>query len=129
MGQQRRVLTDEQMDLIIAALLRVGVMVSAAVVLVGGIYYVVKYGANLPNYTAFHGEPREFRSVPGIVSAALALRSRGIIELGLLLLILTPIARVVFSVIAFAVQRDRTYVVVTLIVLAVLAFNLIWGYR
>ena len=129
MRPRTRVLTDEQMDLIIAALLRAGVMVSSAVVLAGGIYYLVKYGASLPSYAAFHGEPREFRTVPGIISAALALRSRGIIELGLLLLILTPIARVVFSVIAFALQRDRTYVIVTLIVLGVLAYNLIWGYR
>ena len=44
-----------------------------------------------------------------------------------MLLIATPIARVLFSVVAFALQRDRTYVVVTLIVLAVLLYSLIRG--
>jgi uncharacterized membrane protein len=126
---RRPILTDEQMDIIIAALLRAGVAAASVVVFAGGIYYLARYGTHLPNYAAFHGEPPEFRTISGIVTAALALRSRGIIEIGLLLLILTPIARVVFSVIAFAIQRDRTYLVVTLIVLAVLVYNLVWGYR
>ena len=50
--------------------------------------------------------------------------SRGLIQFGLLLLIAVPVARVAFSVVAFALQRDRTYVVVTLIVLAVLLYGL-----
>ena len=52
------------------------------------------------------------------------LGGRGIIQLGLLLLIATPVARVVFSVIGFVRQRDFVYVVLTLIVLAVLLYSL-----
>jgi uncharacterized membrane protein len=48
-------------------------------------------------------------------------------QLGLLLLIATPVARVAFSVFAFALQRDRLYVVVTLAVLGVLAFSMTGG--
>jgi uncharacterized membrane protein len=73
------------------------------------------------------GEPVDLRSVSGIVRDALALRERGLIQLGLLLLIATPVARVAFSVAAFAMQRDRLYVVVALIVLAVLMYSLMGG--
>jgi uncharacterized membrane protein len=55
----------------------------------------------------------------------LDLRRRGTIQFGLLLLLATPIARVVFSVFAFAQQRDRAYVLITLFVLMVLLYSLI----
>ena len=51
------------------------------------------------------------------------MQGSGIIQMGLLLLIATPVARVVFSVFAFAVQRDSLYVAVTLVVLVVLALS------
>jgi uncharacterized membrane protein len=52
-------------------------------------------------------------------------RGRSLIQLGLLLLIATPIARVVFSIVGFAIERDRMYVAFTLIVLAVLLYSLL----
>jgi len=45
----------------------------------------------------------------------------------MLLLILTPVARVGFSVVAFVVERDRMYVAMTLVVLAVLLYSLLAG--
>jgi uncharacterized membrane protein len=65
--------------------------------------------------------------VPGILREAFHGRGRGIIQLGLLLLIATPVARVAFSVVGFALERDRIYVGVTLIVLAVLMYSLLTG--
>jgi uncharacterized membrane protein len=62
--------------------------------------------------------------VSGIVREAVTRHGRGIIQLSLLFLIATPVARVVFSIFAFAVQRDRLCVVVTLIVHAILIFSL-----
>ncbi|MGO9690281.1 MAG: DUF1634 domain-containing protein, partial [Syntrophobacteraceae bacterium] len=50
--------------------------------------------------------------------------SRGMIQFGLLVLIATPVMRVFFTVVSFTIQRDRVYVGVTLIVLAVLLFSL-----
>ena len=52
------------------------------------------------------------------------MNGRAIIQLGLLLLIATPVARVLFSAIAFAIERDYMYVVITLIVLAILLYSL-----
>jgi uncharacterized membrane protein len=125
----KRAWTDRQMDEVIGILLRVGVSVSSLVVLAGGILYLMRHGATLPDYRVFQGEPSDLRSLRGIVQDALSLRARGVIQLGLVLLIATPILRVAFTVLAFALQRDRTYVVVTLIVLSVLLYSLTGGSR
>jgi len=116
--------TDERIENIIGNMLRAGVILAAAVVLAGGVLYVAKYGGQKPQYGAFHGEPSDLRSVSQIFEQAISLHARGLIQLGLLILIATPVARVAFSVIAFAAERDWLYVVVTLIVLAVLLYSL-----
>jgi uncharacterized membrane protein len=79
------------------------------------------------DYGVFRGEPGYLRSLAGIVRAALTGDSRAIVQLGLAFLIATPIARVAFTLVAFALQRDRVYVGVTLLVLALLLFGLLFG--
>ena len=118
------------MEWSIATLLRAGVAVAAAVVLGGGIYYLLRHGTEPPPWHVFHGEPADLRHLAGIVRAALqAHTARGIIQLGLLLLIATPIVRVAFSALAFHRERDRNYVALTLGVLGVLVYNLVLGWR
>jgi uncharacterized membrane protein len=75
----------------------------------------------------FAGQPAELRSVRSVVAGALALRGQWVIQLGLLVLIATPIARVAFALLAFARQRDGIYVAVSALVLAVLLFSLFGG--
>ena len=116
--------SDERVDALLGALLRAGVLLSAAIVAAGGVLYLLKYGAGTPAYGDFRGEPADLRSLGGIVRAALALRGRGLIQLGLLVLIATPVARVAFSLFAFVRQRDWTYVVVTGFVLVLLVLSL-----
>jgi uncharacterized membrane protein len=127
MIQPKRAWTNERIEQIVGTLLRSGVIIAASVVLVGGIPYLVRYGATLPDYRVFRGAPTDLRSLSGIVTDTLSFRFRGIIQLGLLLLIATPAARVAFSVVAFVLQKDRIYVIVTLIVFAVLMYSLIGG--
>jgi uncharacterized membrane protein len=115
---------DRRVEEVIGDLLRAGVIIAASVVLLGGIVYLIRHGAEAPEYRVFLGEPADLRGISGIIADARALSGRGIIQLGILLLMATPVARVVFSVAAFALQRDRTYVVITLIVLAMLCFSL-----
>jgi len=119
MTDQQTSWSDQKTEQVIGNLLRFGVMTAASVVLIGAILYLVRHGGEHVNYAVFRGEPDDLRNVPGIVSLALSLRARGIIQLGLLLLIATPVARVVFSVFAFILERDRLYVAATLIVLLI----------
>jgi uncharacterized membrane protein len=120
----RAPLSDRRMDEIIGAMLRYGVMLSASVVAAGGLWYLIQYGTTPPAYHIFRGEPEYLRHLRGIVSGIPGFHCRRMIQLGLVLLIATPVARVAFSVVAFLLQRDRAYVAITLIVLAVLLFSL-----
>jgi|SRR5579872_2756307 len=117
--------SDEQFDLVLARVLRTGVLLSAAIVACGGVVFLVRHGFERPMYHVFNGEPRPFRSVDGIFEMARDLSGRGLVQLGLLFLIATPIARVVFSIVGFVRQRDWLYVGVTAAVLALLAYSLL----
>jgi len=120
--------SNGQLEKTISVLLRTGVSISAAVVLAGGIYYLYKYGLQPPEYHVFHGEPARFCSITGIFRSVFQFSARGIIELGLLILIATPIARVAYSLLAFALEKDRVFVGITLLVLAILLYNLFGSY-
>src|SRR5579885_307843 len=115
--------SDKRIETIIASLLRAGVAIAMIVVLAGGIAYVRRHGSARTDLHSFHGEPASLRSVLAIGRDAFRPRSLAVIQLGLLLLILTPIARVVLSVFAFALERDWLYVGVTLLVLALLLYS------
>ncbi len=119
--------TDQRVEVIIGNLLRMGVIIAATVAFLGGVFFLINHGIEKPNYHFFNSEPSPLRTVGGVISEAISLRSTGIIQLGLLLLILTPIARVAFSIFAFLEEKDHLYVVVTLIVLTFLLFSLAGG--
>jgi uncharacterized membrane protein len=116
--------TEQRMEETIGNLLRAGVLLSASVVLAGGVVYLTRHGHSPADYRVFRGEPTDLKTLRGICSIAFKLSGRGIIQLGLLLLIATPVARVAFSVWGFAAEHDRMYVVFTLIVLAILLLSL-----
>ena len=117
--------TDQKVEVIIANLLRAGVMLAAVLVVVGGLIFLTRNGLSPASYHVFAGEPFELRNWKGIARAALTLRGQGIIQLGLLLLIATPVARVAFSMFAFAIERDWLYVGIAAFVLGVLLFSLL----
>ena len=116
--------SDEKVEGIISALLRTGVTAAAATVLAGGLLYFVRAGGVAPDYHVFRGEPAALRGVSGVLKGAWHGQALSVVQLGLLLLIATPVARVVFACVAFAIQRDRSYVIISLVVLAVLLYSL-----
>jgi uncharacterized membrane protein len=117
--------TDRRIEEIVADLLRAGVTISALVVFVGAWIYLARYGHAPADYRVFQGEPSDLRNLRGIVHSAKQFRSRGIIQLGLLCLIATPVARVAFSIWGFAAEHDRLYMIFTGIVLAILLYSLL----
>jgi uncharacterized membrane protein len=114
---------DERLERIISIVLRTGVIISAVVVLLGGTCYLVRHANEPADYHVFRGAAEEYRSVRAILHAMGPSNCRAIIQFGLLILIATPIARVAFSLVGFTLERDRTYVVITSIVLAVLIYS------
>lgn len=127
MPKPKRAWTDQRVEIILGRLLRGGVILAAAIVLIGGVFYLARHGTAFPDYRVFRGEPADLRSVHGIVADVLTWSSRGLIQFGLLLLVATPVTRVAFSVFAFIRLRDRMYVIVTLIVLVLLLYSLSGG--
>ncbi len=118
-------ITELLVEKAISVLLRAGVLLAATVVLAGGILYLAHNGSAHPDYHVFRGEPVELRQPRLIFHSTFSGSPEAIIQLGLLLLIVTPVARVLFSVFAFAFERDFMYVVMTLIVLTVLLSSLL----
>ena len=116
--------TDQRLEIVISVLLRTGVFLAAAVVLLGGICFLSRHGGEQPQYHVFQGAPETYRSISAVVHAAGPSNCQAVIQLGLLLLILTPIARVAFSLVGFALERDRIYVELTSIVLIILIYSL-----
>ncbi len=119
---------EQQLEYFISRLLKYGVLLASAIVLVGGVLYLIRHGAEPANYRIFQGEPAEFRSPTGVVQAASSGSRRAIIQLGLLILIATPITRVAFSFLAFLRQRDLVYIIITLCVLVGLIYSLMGAY-
>lgn len=119
--------SDHAVEQIIGRLLQFGVLLAAAVVLIGAGLLLARHGATPADYSVFRSEPTELRSVAAIVRSAIAMNAPAIVQLGLVLLIATPIARVGFTLVAFILQRDRTYVWITTLVMVLLLFGLVFG--
>jgi uncharacterized membrane protein len=116
--------SDQRLEVIISVLLRTGVLIAAAVVLLGGICFLSKHGSEQPEYHVFHATANTYRSISGVIHGVGPSDCQAVIQLGLLLLILTPVARVAFSLAGFAFERDGTYVVLTFLVLGILIYSL-----
>jgi uncharacterized membrane protein len=137
--------SDPAIVLRIGNLLRVGVIASAVFILLGGAVYLIHHGRErVVDRSTFEPMPAEFSRPGAIVRAALMGqgrdggpfgptvragqgRGRALIQLGLLLLIATPVLRVAFSIFAFARQRDPLYVLLPTVVLVVLIYGLFSG--
>jgi len=119
---------DGQMRDIMGTLLRVGVLAAAFLVVLGGVLFFIQHPKEIFDYTTFKGEPQRFRQVHLIILEALNFRGRDVIQLGLLVLIATPVARVIFSLIGFLIEKDWIYVAITTIVLIILSVSLFSNY-
>ena len=109
---------DQRLEQIVGNLLRIGVIAAAVVVLAGGIWYLAAAPQTLPDYRQFQPTIRNIRDLATLPAP------EAVILAGLLILIATPVARVIFSLVAFTFERDRTYVICTVIVLAILLYSI-----
>jgi len=114
---------DKDLEIIMGNLLRFGVLFSAIVVVTGAFIYLQQHSFDKSAYTRFAGEPERLTEYKRIWQTAFQGRGRSIIQLGLLFLIATPIARIVFSIVGFVLEKDMLYAIITCIVLTVVLYG------
>jgi uncharacterized membrane protein len=115
--------TDQRLEVVMGHLLRIGVTVAATVVLIGGVLYLSQTGIGVPEYQHYHFVLTPYEHIGTILAGVLRLDSKSIIQFGILLLIATPICRVLLGVVGFSFMKDRLYASVSAIVLIVLLLS------
>jgi len=118
---------DRDMQVIIGWILRAGVTVSMLIVFIGGVLFVWRHGQSIPDYGKFKGVPDFINNTSGVISGALNFKGQAIIQLGIMLLIATPILRVAFSAIGFILEKDYLYTVLTIVVLLIILASMLSG--
>lgn len=124
-----RALTDKRLEASIASMLRFGVILSAVVVAAGGFLYLRGASIAVPDYARFYPESPSLRTVVGVLRGVAHLDAASIIQVGIFLLIATPVVRVMFCIVGFARQKDPLYIAISATVLAILAYSLTQGAR
>jgi uncharacterized membrane protein len=125
MGDSTNEITKEQqgiedVELAVSKLLRIGVLISGTIITIGLILFLVTGKSGYPG----HSFPTKFGD---ILHGLFALKSYAIILTGLFLLILTPVFRVFVSIFVFWKEKDKLYVVITIIVFVILMISLALG--
>ena len=115
-----------RINLRLASLMIAGVWLAAGLCSLGLVMSLVQ-GEPRTTLKPFTGVVGGLTSPTAVLLAAVKLDPRGLMALGVLVLIATPVARVAFSLVTFAMERDRVYVVITAIVLALLGVGLFAG--
>ena len=118
-------LTDSSIQSLIGYILRIGVLLSSGIVLFGGLIYLFRHGHSIADYTVFHDESARYADISKLLPAALSLHGRDIMQLGLIVLIATPIARVLFSALGFFLEKDYLYIGICMLVLAIITFSML----
>ena len=126
----KQLIGDRDVEKIVGQLLRFGVITASLVVLLGGILFLIQNGAGArPDYHIFKGEQDSYITFEGIFLGLFTFKPMAIIQFGVLLLIITPIMRIVFSLFAFMLEKDKLYVIITLIVLGIILASTFGGLK
>lgn len=129
MKQKKKYWQDGDIEAALGNLLRWGVIISSAVVFTGGIIYLLNEGDAKPDYHSFHGLLMPFHNLKDIVHGIAKGSGQAIIQAGVILLIATPIARIIFSIIGFIKENDWLYVLIAFLVLAIIATSMLAGIK
>jgi uncharacterized membrane protein len=119
------------LELLISRLLRVGVIASVALIVVGTIVTFVQHPDYLSSSVVLDcavGPGATFpHELHALLESTYQMRGEAIVTLGLLVLMATPVMRVAVSVLAFIQHRDKTYALITAAVLCLLLLSLVLG--
>lgn len=115
------------MQLLLGRVLRAGTIISVSIVFIGGIIYISRHGQTIADYTVFRPIPDFVKHAGSLVGGAFALKGQAIVQLGIILLIATPILRVIFSTIGFVLEKDYMYTGISLLVLLIIFISMMSG--
>lgn len=122
--QEKHYFADKDIQVLLGTLLRVGVVASMLVVFIGGIIYLAMYGSDRVDYETFDPLKTPYSSILMIFHGLRDWDGKAIIQLGTLLLIFTPVTRIVFSIFSFLIEKDYLYVLIGLFVLGIILISL-----
>ncbi|MGV3547342.1 MAG: DUF1634 domain-containing protein [Pedobacter sp.] len=126
--EQTKNITDKDIQSLVGNLLRAGVYISMAIVVLGGIIYLSEHGGEKIDYSEFSFNKVSLKTVESIFANVLTFRGAAVVQFGLLMLIFTPIARVLMAVVTFFLEKDYLYVLIGIIVLAIIMVSLSGGF-
>lgn len=126
--EQTKHITDKDIQSLVGNLLRAGVYISMAIVVLGGIIYLSEHGGEKIDYSEFSFNKVSLKTVESIFANVLTFRGTAVVQFGLLMLIFTPIARVLMAVVTFFLENDYLYVLIGIIVLAIIMVSLSGGF-
>lgn len=118
-----------RIEKLIGLLLLVGVAASALTVLLGGSLFLWRHGSEQVHYRVFHGEPSDLKSIAGVWDDLEHGSGRGVIQLGLILLVAVQFVRVALTGALFLFNRDKIFVGITFMVLGLLTYALLYAGR
>jgi len=125
---EQKSITEKDVQSLVGNLLRVGVYISMSIVILGGIIYMAEHGDEKIDYATFSFDKVSLKTVEAIFANALTFKGAAVVQFGLLMLIFTPIARVLMAVVSFFLEKDYLYVFIGIIVLAIIMVSLNGGF-
>ena len=116
---------DRNLAHVVGTLLRGGVLLATAVAAAGIIVFLRKHGSDTPRFSDFHAAPVSISAVARSLTGLRTDNGRTLMLAGLLILIATPVVRVIVSSLDFIRERNWTYVVLTVLVLGALTGSIV----
>lgn len=119
---------DRDIQILLGTLLRVGVLLSISVVLVGGVIFLSSHHHQIADFKVFKPEGYQLANIDEIFKGLLSLKGDAIIQFGILMLIFTPVARIILAIFSFLYERDYLYVGIGIVVLSIITISLSGGF-
>ena len=116
-AEKRRAQKQHDLDQVVHRMLLIGLAIST-ILMLSGVGLEIARHQDLPSVEPDFGE---------VFLRVLALRPSGFLALGLLVLLATPILRVLGSIFAFAYERDWRFAGITFVVLMVVVASILLG--
>lgn len=119
---------SKNLALVIGNIMRWGVVISLSVTFIGGVVYLSDHPGEKVSYKVFTEQDHSVAEIfMGTWRGILDFKGEALIMMGILLLFSTPVIRVLFSLLGFIIEKDKLYIVITLIVLAIIFVSISGG--